>query len=203
MFQTNTLLHKRHQTVRYTAVRCPQAGSCTQGACARLRSNDTVIELIRESLYPGYSGCESSCGGIARGCLLPLPACSFYRVAHVPRNQQVYEVIDCSEWKPSVHIEIAMTIYNKVQQKEKMILQPYVTEKFENFEITAISVQKPQLAVLDKRFALSNSGSLMIPDTFRLPVECPDHHTAEKQFHNCKNRMICACSGTSPPTKCE
>lgn len=111
----------------YSAVRCPQAGSCTQGACARLRSNDTVIELIRESLYPGYSGCESSCGGIACGCLLPLPACSFYRVAHVPRNQQVYEVIDCSEWKPSVHIEIAMNIYNKAQQKD-MILQPYVTK---------------------------------------------------------------------------
>lgn len=186
----------------YSAVRCPEAGSCTKGTCAKLRSNDTVKELIGSSQYPGYSGCERSCGGLSCGCLLPLPACSFYRVAHVPRSEQVYEIVECAEWKPSVHIEVKMNIYNKVLQKD-IIFQPYVPQNFDSFTITAISVQKPQLAILSRRFALSQTDSLLIPDRFSLPVECPHLSGATSQFKDCLNRMICACRGTNPPTKCE
>ena len=119
------------KTLIYNAVRCPAAGSCTKGMCSGLRSNDTVEELSKARRYPGYSGCEFSCGGLTCGCLLPLSACSFYRVAHVPQSKQVYEVIDCQEWNPTIQLEVQVSLYNKHLKKE-IVLLPYITEKWAN-----------------------------------------------------------------------
>ncbi|CAJ0605054.1 unnamed protein product [Cylicocyclus nassatus] len=200
-----TLFFTRDSKPRvYSAVRCHQAGSCTEQICANLKANGTVQELERQHAeeYPGYSGCERACGGLACGCFFPIPACSFYRVAHVPRNEDVYEVLDCLEWKPSVNLSLQLTLFNRVASKQ-MILLPYVTQKFEEIEFTAISVHKPALPVLHRRFAISNNTALAIPEGYKLPVECSSAANALSDFRSCANRMICACRGTNPPTRCD
>ncbi|VDK43992.1 unnamed protein product [Cylicostephanus goldi] len=198
-----TLFFTRDSRPRvYSAVRCHQAGSCSEQICANLRANGTLEELQYSEKYPGYSGCERSCGGLACGCFFPIPACSFYRVAHVPRNTDVYEVMDCLEWKPSVNISLQLTLFNRVVSKQ-LILLPYVTQKFEEIEFTAISVHKPALPILHRRFAVSETNALSIPEGCKLLVECPSATTALSNFKSCANRMICACIGTSPPTRCD
>ncbi|CAJ0601339.1 unnamed protein product [Cylicocyclus nassatus] len=70
-------------------------------------------------------------------------------------------------------------------------------------EFTAISVHKPALPVLQRRFAISNNTVLAIPEGYKLPVECSSPANALSDFRSCANRMICACRGTNPPTRCD
>ncbi|EPB78823.1 hypothetical protein ANCCEY_02102 [Ancylostoma ceylanicum] len=177
----------------FSRVRCPQAGSCFDNVCDKIRPNETIPELTRGSKYPGYSGCQYTCGGLSCGCFLPAPSCTFYRVAHVPISDAVYEVVECSEWVPSIHVEVESTLYQETQ-KEDVLLQPYVTYRFHNFNITATSVQKPALSILNSRFALSENESLILPNRFAVPVECATRNETLENFRNCINKVVCDCN---------
>ncbi|KAK6760898.1 hypothetical protein RB195_022097 [Necator americanus] len=98
----------------FSATRRAQMGSCTRNT-----SSSEIAELANASQYPGYSGCEPSYGGLLRGCLLLLPACSFYRVAHVPKDSVVYEVAKCMEWKPSIRSKVS-TLQQKYPQNTRL-----------------------------------------------------------------------------------
>lgn len=177
----------------YTSVRCAQAGSCTGNVCDTLGRNDTVPELSRARKYPGYSGCQYTCGGVSCGCFLLSPACTFYKVAHIPISRAVFEVIECREWIPDIQVELESTLM-KENKEETLLLEPYMTSTFHNFNITAVSVQKPSLAILTRRFAVSRNTSVLLPDQFVVPVECPTRLDAVNNFRNCANKVICDCN---------
>ncbi|CAJ0609658.1 unnamed protein product [Cylicocyclus nassatus] len=177
----------------YSAVRCSQAGSCYGNVCDTISRNDTVPELSQARDFPGYIGCQYTCGGMSCGCLLPSPSCTFYKVAHTPVSGTVHEIIRCSEWTPSLHIEVESSL-SQVIRKEGIVLTPYITAKLREFNITATSVQNSHLPVLNRRFALSSDTSLILPDDFRLPVECATRNEAMNNFKNCVNKIICDCN---------
>ncbi|KHJ88957.1 hypothetical protein OESDEN_11238 [Oesophagostomum dentatum] len=181
--------------------RCPQMGSCIGDKCATLKPNEIVPELERSADYPGYSTCENTCSGLTCGCLLPFPACTFFRIAHVPKTKAIYEVIRCVDWKPKIPIDLEVTLYNK-ERKHSIMLTPYITEKFGEFSMNVISVQKPHFPILDRRFATTQTETLVIPENYRLPVECENLEMAKSQFRNCTNRMICACEGAKTLEMC-
>ncbi|KHJ99555.1 hypothetical protein OESDEN_00458 [Oesophagostomum dentatum] len=69
--------------------RCAPAGSYATKKCETMRADEVVPELLSAAKYPGYSGCFSGCGGILCGCFMPMPSCSFYRVAYKPTSRRI------------------------------------------------------------------------------------------------------------------
>ncbi|KAK6762531.1 hypothetical protein RB195_023306 [Necator americanus] len=63
--------------------------------CRKQRQRRTNVQVECElkldmaSKYPGYIACEETCGGTVCGCLLPMPVCSFLRLAQVPSKQRM------------------------------------------------------------------------------------------------------------------
>ncbi|EYC40108.1 hypothetical protein Y032_0629g850 [Ancylostoma ceylanicum] len=179
----------------YHSKRCAQAGSCTDDICERVKANDTIPELSKAMRYPGYSGCFSSCGGFLCGCFMPQPACSFYRVAHEPVSEDIFEVSRCSHWSPTVSINFELEIEgNRTSWSESLV--PYVSKEIDGFNLTIISIQKPTNSMANKRFAISNNDSFILQDDFRLPVECYTYTQAKNQFASCPSRIRCECSNS-------
>ncbi|KAK6736395.1 hypothetical protein RB195_019213 [Necator americanus] len=172
-------------------------------ALSRIRLDEVIPEFKRSSPYPGYSICGSTCGGIACGCFLPFPACTFLRIAHVPKKTQtVFEVVSCMEWQPVIQIDVDFMLYNKGKLKS-FSLQPYVTQKYDELSLTVISLQKPHSPLMDKRFAVTPMEAMMLPDHYQLPVECESEASALDAFVNCTNRMICSCENMKAPQTCQ
>ncbi|KAK6010403.1 hypothetical protein OSTOST_24571, partial [Ostertagia ostertagi] len=96
-------------------------------------------------------------------------------------------------WVPSVQVELETTLFGKTQ-KGSLFLEPYLTSKFYTFNVTAMSVQKPTLSLLGKRFAISQNRSMILPDQFVVPVECATLEETTMNFQNCVNKIICDCN---------
>ncbi|EPB66084.1 hypothetical protein ANCCEY_14825 [Ancylostoma ceylanicum] len=192
----------RDTTVRVHHVeRCAQAGSCVGNKCHTMPSTETVHELRRYKKYPGYSGCIPICGGIPCGCFLPLPACQFYRIVNRPISRVVYEVVRCSEWIPTIELEMEVTWAGE-KTVRTMITKPYMTETVEGYNITVISVQKPMIAAMNQRFAISNDEAFALPERFVVPVECADETQAQFNFSTCNNRIRCHCENSVHRCQC-
>ncbi|KAK6760738.1 hypothetical protein RB195_021983 [Necator americanus] len=178
-------------------------GSGTQSKCSRIKLDEIISEFERSSLHSGYSICGNTCGGIACGCFLPFPACTFLRIAHVPKKTQtVFEVVSCMEWQPVIQIDVDLMLYNKGKLKS-FSLQPYVTQKYDELSSTVIFLQKPHSPLMDKRFAVTPMEAIMLPDQYQLPVECESKAFALDAFVNCTNRMICSCENMKAPQTCQ
>ncbi|KAK6044369.1 hypothetical protein COOONC_18126 [Cooperia oncophora] len=174
------------------SLRCPQMGSCYDERCSSFRRNEVIPELSDTARHPGYSTCASSCGGLGCGCLLPLPSCSFYRFVHEPISEVAYEVVDCSEWKPVVTVEIHTTLYN-VAKRSRYVLQPYVEQIADDLKMTVVSIQNPRSPMMDRRFAVSSKDAVMIPENYKIPVECATEKAAVNNYANCTSHFECIC----------
>ncbi|EPB77214.1 hypothetical protein ANCCEY_03664 [Ancylostoma ceylanicum] len=185
----------------YHVERCAQAGSCVGNKWQSMPSNETVHELRRYKKYPRYSGCIPICGGIPCGCLLPIPACQFYRVVNRPVSKAVYEVARCSKLTPTIELEIEIT---RLGEKTVKILttEPYVTSSFEGYNVTIISVQKPVVTTMNQRFAISASEGFALPERFVVPVECASELQARFNLSTCANQIRCHCENSVHRCQC-
>ncbi|KAK6047025.1 hypothetical protein COOONC_15472 [Cooperia oncophora] len=177
----------------YQSKRCANAGSCIENKCDRLKQNP---ELSRSAKYPGYSGCMNSCGGMFCGCFLPLPSCWFYKIAHRPVSDRIFEITQCPHWTTTVKLDIEITIANLTKKVEQSFI-PYMATNIDNFNVTVISIQRPLYPLEDKRFAISKDEAYMLPPNFKLPVACSTPTQALQEFNTCSNRVQCSC-GSSP-----
>ncbi|KAK6031500.1 hypothetical protein OSTOST_02344 [Ostertagia ostertagi] len=164
-------------------------------------NNSIIPELASAAYLPGYTGCVESCGGLACGCLLPLPACSFYKVAHLPQSSNVYEAFDCLEWKPIVRLMIRSSLFSKNVEKD-LVLTPYVAERVDDMSITVTSLARLQVPLLDTRFITSHNETLALPYHYKLPVECPTVSMALNHFEKCHSKVICDCDAAKSPVQC-
>ncbi|PIO59175.1 hypothetical protein TELCIR_19370 [Teladorsagia circumcincta] len=180
----------------YHAKRCATAGSCNKNKCETIKQNETVHELRHASKYPGYSGCMNSCGGIFCGCGLPLPSCWFYKIAHRPVSDRIFEIVQCPHWTTTVKLEIEVTIGNRTEKVERSFT-PYMVNSIDNFNITVISIQRPLYPLENKRFAIAKDKSYLLPPNFQVAVACNTPTQALKEFSTCSNRIQCNC-GNSP-----
>lgn len=152
----------------YHVKRCTRAGSCTTDQC-ETSPNKTVQELRHTAKYPGSSGYLSSCGGMLRGCFMPLPTSWFYKVAHKPTITRVFEVIRCPYWSPTVQLDVGITIAHNTESISHS-LKPYVTENLSNLNITVASIQKPIGSLTNKRFAISIDRCYLLLDNYQLQL---------------------------------
>ena len=56
--------------------------------------------------------------------------------------------------------------------------------------------------MINKRFAISKNVSYVIPDDFRVPVECNSYEQAQNSFENCINKVRCECSNSANNCMC-
>ncbi|VDL84707.1 unnamed protein product [Nippostrongylus brasiliensis] len=105
------------------------------------------------------------------------------------------------EWKPLVNIRVRVSLYNKHTYKT-LSLKPYVTHKIDNIAFTVISLSKPVSSLLTRKFAIANPVTLVIPEDYRIPVQCATHKEASEHFAKCKNTMICECDAEVSPARC-
>ncbi|RCN37188.1 hypothetical protein ANCCAN_16916 [Ancylostoma caninum] len=130
-----------------------------------------------------------------------MPACTFIRLAHIPKSETVFEVINCLEWKAFVQLEVEF-LYNNVERKINVNLIPYVSQDHDELSLNVISLQEPHSVLMSKRFAVSESETLMIPHNYELPVECSSRAMASLDFRNCENKMVCVCKNFKAPQLC-
>uniref|UniRef100_A0A1I7WXS2 Phlebovirus_G2 domain-containing protein n=1 Tax=Heterorhabditis bacteriophora TaxID=37862 RepID=A0A1I7WXS2_HETBA len=188
------------ETQVFSKMRCPQMVACdlTKGICENMQSNKVIEELKEASTYSGYSYCERPCGGTLMACLffLPMKACNFYKVAHIPKTNNTYHIFKCSQWKVYVSIILEETLFNK-NIKKKLMVEPYRTYEIGNLKLTIVSMQKEYHILMNKRIAQSSEGTLIIPDEFA--VECENEKQAEMNFAQCKNNRRCVCDSQNDP----
>ena len=184
----------------FQSLRCPGAGSCFNDRCGKLQRNETIPELELTTRFPGYATCARSCAGIMCGCLLPMASCSFYRFVYVPRSKTVYTVVQCVDWNPTVTIDVEATIFKVT--KSQHTLEPYVEQNISDFKMTVISVQKPVSVFMNRKFALSPVESFVIPENYRLPIQCATEEIALRSFNACSTDFTCICHGTRSKTSC-
>ncbi|ETN78824.1 hypothetical protein NECAME_18175 [Necator americanus] len=177
-------------------------GSCLGDTCFNLRANDSVPELREAEVYPGYSKCSETCGGIICGCLgLPLAGCLFYRVAHMPLDNVVYQIYRCPSWSPEVHLRVRPTSAGK-ETSQSVQLYPYVQQNVTGWNMGVFSLQYLFAAAANRRFAESQKTHMILDDGFKVAVECPSADAALRRFNSCRNRIMCACSTNSNAARC-
>ncbi|KAK6755881.1 hypothetical protein RB195_014336 [Necator americanus] len=186
----------------FSKKRCPFMGSCLGDTCFNLRANDSVPELREAEVYPGYSKCSETCGGIICGCLgLPLAGCLFYRVAHMPLDNVVYQIYRCPSWSPEVHLRVRPTSAGK-ETSQSVQLYPYVQQNVTGWNMGVFSLQYLFAAAANRRFAESLKTHMILDDRFKVAVECPSADAALRRFNSCRNRIMCACSTNSNAARC-
>ncbi|EYC08944.1 hypothetical protein Y032_0063g3446 [Ancylostoma ceylanicum] len=123
------------------------------------------------------------------------------RLAHIPQTKIAYEVVSCLNWEPVVEISIEIMLHKVVKTKE-FALQPYATKKLNEISITIISLQKPYSPLMENKFVLSEKETLTMPQSFQLPVACPNASMALRKFSGCYNRLNCICENLDSPNTC-
>ncbi|KAK6019689.1 hypothetical protein OSTOST_14671 [Ostertagia ostertagi] len=182
--------------------RCRGMGSCYEDKCESLSPSEIVPELNSTAVYPGYSACSIQCSGINCVCPIPIRACTFYRVSHVPISSQVYEVFECAAWIPTINLNVDINFY-KVKKHGQLSLRPYSTKEFGKFRFTVISTQIPQTE-LHQKFAQTSNETLLIPSHFVSAVICKTRHQAQSEFSSCNTAHFCECdvNGIKPSCRC-
>ncbi|KAK6049194.1 hypothetical protein COOONC_13301, partial [Cooperia oncophora] len=96
----NTILYFTRNTITKVQYqkRCPHMGTCTGLKCAKITFNSLVDELLDANNYTGITYCSESCGGLGCSCGYPSSGCLFYRIYHVPVDDNIYEVFQCPSW---------------------------------------------------------------------------------------------------------
>ncbi|KAK6764121.1 hypothetical protein RB195_024445 [Necator americanus] len=106
------------------------------------------------------------------------------------------------EWTPAVQVDIEIPMYNRGKEKS-IILTPYVTHKYDELSITAVSIRKAHFPLMYRRFAVSENEPLMLPNDFSLSVECESHIQTKEEFSKCENHMVCTCENLKAPRRCK
>ncbi|KAK6032107.1 hypothetical protein OSTOST_01720 [Ostertagia ostertagi] len=93
-------------------------------------------------------------------------------------------------------------IFGKTTQERYNIL-PYQATDVKIMNVTAVTVQMPSHSPMNKKFAQSESETIILPDSFQVPVVCRTRYDAQRKFSKCENKMTCSCSTGTSPHICE
>ncbi|KAK6032821.1 hypothetical protein OSTOST_00978, partial [Ostertagia ostertagi] len=196
--KTSKFFTKNTQHKIFYSHRCSGMGSCTASKCDLLQPNETSQNYVDRDLTQA-----------TRPVIIQVEEYfldAFYRhhlaVAHIPITTDVYEVFECQDWSPSIHLEILGNIFGKTTEERYNIL-PYQATDVKIVNVTAVTVQMPSHSPMNKKFAQSESETVILPDSFQVPVVCRTRYDAQRKFSKCENRMTCSCSTGTSPHICE
>ncbi|KAK6053332.1 hypothetical protein COOONC_09164 [Cooperia oncophora] len=135
-------------------------GTCTGLKCAKINYDTLVDELDEANNYTGITYCTESCGGLGCSCGYPSSGCLFYRIYHIPLDDNVYEVFQCPSWFQTISINVQTQGTSHISQNIE--LKPYTKKRIANttFEITSIS--STPLSILHQRFISNNQTTAYV-----------------------------------------
>ncbi|XGW34728.1 hypothetical protein V3C99_018610 [Haemonchus contortus] len=97
---------------------------------------------------------------------------------------------------------ILSNMFGRTAQERYSIL-PYQTTDVKIMNFTAVTVQMPSHSPMSKTYAQSETETIILPDSFQIPVVCSTRYEAQANFKRCDNKMTCSCSSGTSPHICE
>jgi hypothetical protein len=165
------------------AIRCPWAGSCRGGICARMPMDKDIPELRANRHMPGANFCREVNGFLSQLCPLPVKACLFYRIYAVQLDPHFYELVHCPSWQ--YRMEINLALERPVGMLEELVtLVPGGTHHWTaaNLTLAPSPLGQAPIPVLTSKFLINSTKAALVPYRFTPLVECP----AAQDFSLCK-----------------
>ncbi|KAK6053313.1 hypothetical protein COOONC_09182 [Cooperia oncophora] len=183
-FTRNTITKVQYQK------RCPHMGTCTGLKCAKITFNSLVEELLDANNYTGITYCSESCGGLGCSCGYPSSGCLFYRIYHVPVDDNIYEVFQCPSWFETISFQVEL--HGPKHRAHTFELKPYTTKQIANvsFEITSFTFTP--ISLLNQRFFTNNNSTALHPR----------HNDTIHDQTNCIIKDTCNCNPAEDSVNC-
>ncbi|EPB71096.1 hypothetical protein ANCCEY_09810 [Ancylostoma ceylanicum] len=184
--------------------RCPHVGTCTGLKCAKTTPDTKVEELTIANNYTELTHCSESCGGLGCSCGFPSSGCLFYRIYHVPTDNNIYEIFECPTWRES--IKLAITYFNNMHNPStyRIELRPQVRKRLENsiIELTNFHINTPSL--LHKRFLSNNLTTSFLDEDTTFSYACTSNPLLSKDNNSdsCTIRDTCKCDPAEDYINC-
>ncbi|KAK6019266.1 hypothetical protein OSTOST_15105, partial [Ostertagia ostertagi] len=162
----------------YHTKRCATTRSCQNNKCETIKQNETgKLQNILAT------GCMNSCGGIFCGCG---PSFWFYKIAHRPISDRIFEITQCPHWTTTVKLEIEQSF------------TPYVATNIDRLTLIqhnnnhAKKIQRPCI-ILEKRVPLQihKDKAYFLAPNFRIAIACNTPTQAMREFSTCSNIIQC------------
>ncbi|KAK6044571.1 hypothetical protein COOONC_17924 [Cooperia oncophora] len=196
-FTRNTITKVQYQK------RCPHMGTCTGLKCAKITFNSLVEELLDANNYTGITYCSESCGGLGCSCGYPSSGCLFYRIYHVPVDDNIYEVFQCPSWFETISFQVEF--HTPKLKAYTFELKPYTTKQIANvsFEITSFTFTP--ISLLNQRFFTNNNSTAYVPPDTEFSYACssdPRHNDTIHDQTNCIIKDTCNCNPAEDSVNC-
>jgi hypothetical protein len=200
---SETLTYTREFNASYqTKRRCPKVGSCSGSYCEEVQPETLIPELADANQHPGISSCLQGCEwGIGQcDCGLPTRSCIFLRKFALFSSPTVFEVFECSDWVPTIHLTINSSLDN-LQEENLIALTPGVTTKLGHLQLTPLMISDSQLPIIQQRF-FTNGANMAMLKNLHLSMTCAsEEHAHQGQCEISED--ICKCHRTAGNTKAE
>ncbi|KAK6036021.1 hypothetical protein COOONC_26474 [Cooperia oncophora] len=184
-FTRNTITKVQYQK------RCPHMGTCTGLKCAKITFSTLVSELHEANNYTGITYCSESCGGLGCSCGYPSSGCLFYRIYHVPVDDDIYEVFQCPSWFETISLQVEL--HDPKHRSYTFELKPYTTKQINNVSIEVTSFSFTPISLLNQRFFTNNNYA----------CSSDPRHTNHTHNHtNCIIKDTCHCNPAEDSVSC-
>jgi hypothetical protein len=151
--------------------RCPGAGNCQWGSCEELGKESLVDEMENNHL-PGHTFCQHVPSQSSDLCPLGVPivqmitgpqSCLFYRQFARPKGDNVYKILECTDWENVLKAEATLEIDGKVQS-HSMWLQAAQKHRWNTISFTPLSITSTDPISMRQKFLLGKDGVAVLPE---------------------------------------
>lgn len=193
----------KNSTVKVdSSKRCHGMGECVDRKCLDIGPNSKLVEFPEANKYPGNTYCTTSCGSIWCKCLLPTPACLFYRTYAVPTSDEQFQIYTCESWTNKIAFQATTTVSNSTKTESFVLRQgdtkklAYNSDKLK-IEINLIEISdETGLSVLGKKFIQNKEKIALASITNEIfPLECDE-------TGKCNYRETCSCAAAEEEVTC-
>lgn len=179
-------------------------GSCSGAKCAEINPNSRVEELDTANRYVGITYCTESCGGIGCSCGFPSSGCLFYRVYHVPVDDELFEVFHCPTWNQKVGISYEETTWQRKPKTCNIELLRSVRKSMTNTEIEVASIETPPLPLLTSTFIHNSRHTARLEQNYDFSYACILRLNSSTKIHDeeCTIQDTCSCNPAEDSISC-
>ncbi|KAK6044382.1 hypothetical protein COOONC_18113 [Cooperia oncophora] len=178
-------------------------GSCVGLKCAGISMDTLVPELDIANNYTGITYCTESCGGWGCSCGFPSSGCLFYRIYHVPVDDDVHEVFQCLSWYETIKLKIEQQDRQHNQRTFTGEIKPYTYRTMGDINIEVTSFAFSHHPLLSKRFLSNNRTTVYLDDDTTFTYACTSKPSiSNTSINSCSIQDTCKCSSAEDTVSC-
>lgn len=205
------ILRCRKETLYYTRntltqvqyrKRCPHMGTCTGLKCAKIQPDTLIEELDVANNYTGITYCSESCGGLGCSCGYPSSGCLFYRIYHVPVDNEIFEVFQCPSWFETIKLRIEQAQLNKPIQSYQIEIKPFSVKRLHDATIEITTFFFTPISLLNKRYITNKQSTAHLSDETTFSYACTSYPNKKNLTTNCAIRDSCTCNPAEDSVNC-